>query len=147
VAIPHDPTHDPEEGRARHRAEPPDRRPDLETGDRSTLALISAARRALAEAATLPDIRRVMEAAAVAADAGRRAAKLAKAHDLAADVVRDAEAAANDAAAVRSEAQARPASCCGRWGRGEALRGTRGALAAVSERRASASLLPQLNGP
>jgi hypothetical protein len=71
------------------------------------LPLISDARHALAEAVTLPDIRKVMEAAAVAADAGRRAAKLAEAHGLAADVVRDAEAAANDAAAVRIEAQAK----------------------------------------
>ncbi len=47
-----------------------------------------------------------MEAAAVAADAGRRAAKLAEAHGLTADVVRDVEAAAHDAAAVRIEAQA-----------------------------------------
>jgi Domain of unknown function (DUF4326) len=48
-----------------------------------------------------------MEAASVAAYAGRRAAKLAKAHDLAADVVRDAEATAREAAAIRIEAQAR----------------------------------------
>ncbi len=45
------------------------------------------------------DIRKVMEAASVATDAGRRAAKLAEAHGLAVDVVRDAEAAARDAAA------------------------------------------------
>jgi hypothetical protein len=76
-------------------------------GARTTLALISDARHALAEARTLPDIRRVTEAASVAADAGRRAAKLAEAQGLAADVVRDAEAAANDAAAVRIEAQAK----------------------------------------
>ena len=50
-----------------------------------------------------------MAAASVAADPGRRAAKLANAHGLAADVVRDAEAAANDAAAVRIEAQAKAA--------------------------------------
>src|SRR5215472_3209828 len=80
---------------------------DRDAGGRTTLALISDARHALAEARTLPDIRRVMEAASVAADAGRRAAKLAEAHGLAADVVRDAEAAANDAAAVRIEAQAK----------------------------------------
>jgi hypothetical protein len=72
-----------------------------------TLALISEARRALTEARTLPDIRRVMEAAQVAADAGRRAAKLAEAQQMAADVVRAAEDAANDAAAIRIEAQAR----------------------------------------
>jgi hypothetical protein len=73
----------------------------------STADLITNARHALAEAKTLPDIRRVIEAASVAADAGRRAAKLAEAQGLAADVVRDAEAAANDAAAVRIEAQAK----------------------------------------
>jgi hypothetical protein len=84
-----------------------DRSADQAAGTRTTLALISDARHALAEAVTLPDIRKVMEAAAVAADAGRRAAKLAEAHGLAADVVRDAEAAANDAAAVRIEAQAK----------------------------------------
>ena len=48
-----------------------------------------------------------MEAAAVASDASRRAARLARAQDLAADVVRDAEAAARDAAAVSLEAQAK----------------------------------------
>ncbi len=48
-----------------------------------------------------------MEAASVAADTGRRAAKLARAQELTAGVVRDTEAAANDAAAVRIEAQAK----------------------------------------
>lgn len=111
MAIPHDVTyaadHEP-----RHPAEPPDYLTDRETDTPSTLALISDARHALAEARTLPDIRRVMEAASVAADAGRRAAKLAKAHDLAADVVRDAEAAANDAAhhAHRGAGQGRRAA-------------------------------------
>ena len=100
----HDDTHDAAEVGGQYHAERVDH-PD--SGGRTTLALISDARRALAEAATLPDIRRVMEAASVAADAGRRAAKLARARDLAADVVRDAEAAANDAAAVRIEAQAK----------------------------------------
>ncbi len=56
-----------------------------------------------------------MEAASVAADVGRWAAKLAHAHGLAADVVRNAEAGANDAAAVQIEARRRLASCCGRW--------------------------------
>lgn len=72
-----------------------------------TLALISDARRALAEAQTLPDIRRVMEAAKVATDAMRRQAKLAEGQQMAAEVVQAAEEAANDAAAVRIEAQAR----------------------------------------
>jgi hypothetical protein len=74
---------------------------------KATLALIAAARRSLAEARTLPDIRRVMEAASVAEDAGRRAAKLAEAQRMAADGVEAANQAANDAAAVRMEAQAR----------------------------------------
>jgi len=49
-----------------------------ETGGPTTLAVISDARRALAEAATLPDIRKVIEAASVAAGAGRRAAHRAR---------------------------------------------------------------------
>ncbi|HEY7202086.1 MAG TPA: hypothetical protein VIC57_17835 [Candidatus Dormibacteraeota bacterium] len=73
----------------------------------ATVDLIAAARRALAEARSLPDIRSVMEMASVAADAGRRAAKLAEAERLAAEVVKAAGDAANDAAAVRIEAQAR----------------------------------------
>jgi hypothetical protein len=73
----------------------------------ATLSLISQARRSLAEARTLPDIRRVMEAASVAADAAARAAKLAEAQQAAAEVVDAANEAANDAAAVRIEAQAR----------------------------------------
>lgn len=72
----------------------------------STTQLISNARRALAEARTLPDFRKVMEAASVAADAGKRAAKLMEAQGVAAEVVRQANDAANDAAAVRIEAQA-----------------------------------------
>src|SRR5215472_8733690 len=104
MGIPRDDTHDAGEVGPRH---PVNGAGDRDAGGRSTLALISDARQALAEARTLPDIRRVMEAASVAADAGRRAAKLAEAHGLAADVVRDAEAAANDAAAVRIEAQAK----------------------------------------
>jgi hypothetical protein len=104
VEIPHDDTHDADDVGAQHPAHQADH-PEL--GDRTTLALISDARRALAEAATLPDIRKVMEAASVAADAGRRAAKLARARDLTAEIVRDAEAAANEAAAIRIEAQAK----------------------------------------
>jgi hypothetical protein len=104
MQVPHDPTHHSDNLGLQHPAEQAD---NPAPGARTTLALISDARAALAEARTLPDIRKVMEAAAIAADAGRRAAKLAKAHDLATDVVRDAEAAANDAAAVRIEAQAK----------------------------------------
>ncbi len=84
---------------------------DREAGGRSTLALISEAWHALAEARTLPDIHKVMAAASVAADAGRWAAKLAEPFGLAADVVRDAEAAAIDAAVVRIEAQAKAGGC------------------------------------
>lgn len=72
----------------------------------STIQLISNARRALAEAKTLPDFRRVMEAATVAADAAGRAAKLLEAEGMAIEVVKQANEAANDAAAVRIEAQA-----------------------------------------
>ena len=70
----HDDAHDAADAGHQHPAEEADR---PATAGRTTLALISDARRALAEAATLPDIRKVMEAASVAADAGRRAAKLA----------------------------------------------------------------------
>lgn len=80
-------------------------RPTSETAD--TVALIAAARSNLAEARTLTDIRRVIEAAGVAVDAARRAAKLAQAQRMAADVVEAANEAANDAAAVRIEAQAK----------------------------------------
>ena len=72
----------------------------------TTLQLVSNARRALAEARALPDFQRVMEAATVAADAAHRVAKLMEAQGMAADVVRAANEAANDAAAVRIEAQA-----------------------------------------
>lgn len=75
--------------------------------EHTELALVTAARLALAEARTLPEIRKVMEAATVAADAGKRAAKLAEAEGMATEVVRQAEEAANDAAAVRIAAQAR----------------------------------------
>lgn len=72
----------------------------------TTLQLVSDARRALVEARTLPDFRKVMEAAAVAADAAKRAAKLMEAQGMAAEVVEAANEAANEAAAVRIEAQA-----------------------------------------
>jgi len=72
-------SHDDTHGADDVGAQPPARRVDRpETGGRSTLALISDARHALAEARTLPDIRKVMEAAAVASDAGRRAATLVR---------------------------------------------------------------------
>ena len=73
----------------------------------ATLELISRAREYLIEARTLPDIRRVIEAATVAADAAQRAAKVFEAQDAAVEVARAARTAANDAAAVRIEAQAR----------------------------------------
>jgi len=74
VETSHDDTHDAAEVGGQYPAERVDR---PETGSRTTLALISDARRALTEAATLSDIRKVIEAASVAADAGRCAAKLA----------------------------------------------------------------------
>jgi hypothetical protein len=73
----------------------------------ATLSLIAEARRHLVEAQTLPDVRRVMEAASVAVDAAQRAAKLAEGQRLAAEVVDAASDAANDAAAIRNEAQAK----------------------------------------
>ena len=72
----------------------------------TTVQLISNARRALVEARTLPDFRKVMEVAKVATDAAHRAAKLMEAQGVAAEVVQAANEAANDAAAVRIEAQA-----------------------------------------
>jgi len=79
--------------------------PDEEIG--ATLRLISQARRSLAEARALPDIRRVIEVASVAVDAAQRVARLAQAQHAAAEVVEAANQAANDAASVRIEAQAR----------------------------------------
>ena len=80
---------------------------DPDADIQATLTLISAARSSLAEARTLADIRRVMEAASVAENAARRLAKLADAQRIADDVVEAAGQAANDAAAVRIEAQAK----------------------------------------
>jgi hypothetical protein len=79
--------------------------PDGDIG--ATLGLIARARRSLAEARTLPDIRRVMEIASVTVDAAQRGARLAKAQHAAAEVVDAANQAANEAAAIRIEAQAR----------------------------------------
>jgi hypothetical protein len=73
----------------------------------TTLALISHARRSLVEAQTVPDLQRVIEASTVLADAAQRAAKLAEAQRVAADIVAAAIDAANDAVAIRLEAQAR----------------------------------------
>ena len=78
-----------------------------DAGVSATVELIEAARRCLIDARPLPDIRRAMEMASVAKDAAQRAAKLAEAQRLAADVVEAANDAANDAAAVRNEAQAK----------------------------------------
>lgn len=72
----------------------------------TTVQLISNARRALAEAKTLPDFRKVMEVATVAADAAGRAARLMQAQGIAAEVVKQATEAAVDAGAVRLAAQA-----------------------------------------
>jgi hypothetical protein len=68
---------------------------------------VAEARRGLAEAGTIPDVRQVMEAATVAADAARRVARLAEGQGTAAELVEAANQAANDAAALRIEAQAR----------------------------------------
>lgn len=82
-------------------------RPDGDADVRATLGLIAAARSELAEARSLPDIVRLIETASVAREAAQRAAKLAQAQRMAAGVVEAANAAANDAAAVRIEAQAK----------------------------------------
>jgi hypothetical protein len=91
----------------------------------ATLSLISQARRSLADALALPDVRRVIEATSVLVDAAQRAAKLAQAQHAAAEVVQAASQAANDAAALRIEAQAKA---------GELLR----AMAESGERKRSA---------
>ena len=82
-------------------------RPSDDTEVGATLALIASARSGLAEARALPDVQRVIEAAGVAVDAAQRAAKLARAQRMTAEIVEAANSAANDAAAVRIEAQAK----------------------------------------
>lgn len=81
-------------------AEATERKPSTE------LTLVSDARRALVQARTLPDFRKVEAAAWVAADAARKVAKLMEAQGMASEIVKAANEAANDAAAVRIEAQA-----------------------------------------
>ena len=71
----------------------------------STRALISQARRQLAEAQPLSELRYTVEALGLAEDAGRRAAKLAEAMRLPRDLVEAASQAANEAAILRIEAQ------------------------------------------
>lgn len=71
-----------------------------------TRALLTRARHALVEARTIQDFRTVMAVAGVAADAAKRAAKLMEAQGVAAEIVQSANEAANEAAAVRIEAQA-----------------------------------------
>ncbi|TMC08254.1 MAG: hypothetical protein E6J41_13880, partial [Chloroflexi bacterium] len=73
----------------------------------ATLELISQARTYLAEAKTVPDLRRLMAEASVVESAAKRAARLFNAERRALEVVEAASAAANDAAAVRIEAQAK----------------------------------------
>src|SRR5262249_28074179 len=73
----------------------------------ASVALIAVASQRLAEARGLSDVRLVIEAAGVAVDAAPRAAKRAQGHRMAVEVVEAANQAANDAAAVRIEAQAR----------------------------------------
>ncbi len=77
------------------------------SGVANAVALVTEAGRSLGEARALPEIRRVLEAATVAADAARRVARLAEAESNAADIVAAANEAANDAAALRIEAQAK----------------------------------------
>lgn len=70
------------------------------------LVVIAQIRLMLAEARTLPEFRRVIEAAEAMSDTARRYAKLAEAERLAADTVQAANDAANDLADVRLQAQA-----------------------------------------
>src|SRR5215471_10705712 len=77
-----------------------------EVETRATVELITRARQSLAEARTLADVRSVMELASLAADAAQRIARLAEARRATAEIVEAANDAANDAAAVRIEAQA-----------------------------------------
>jgi hypothetical protein len=71
------------------------------------LARISEAERSLVVARELPEIRRVQQAATVAEEAARRVARLAEAEGAPAEIVAAAKEAANQAAALRIEAQAR----------------------------------------
>ncbi len=68
---------------------------------------LAEAHRGLAEARTMAAVQRVMEAATVAAEAARRVARLAAAQGSAGELVAAANEAANEAAALRIEAQAR----------------------------------------
>jgi hypothetical protein len=72
----------------------------------ATHALVARARQMLVEAQSLTDLRVAMEAAGNAQDGAKRLAKLAEASGMTTTVVREAEGAANDAAAVRIEAEA-----------------------------------------
>ena len=104
----------------------------------ATLELISQARACLAEAKTVPDLRRLMAEASVVEDAAKRAARLFNAERRAAGIVEAAALAANDAAAVRIEAQAKA---------GELLRqmresGEREATGRAGEERVSHAATP-----
>jgi hypothetical protein len=71
------------------------------------LAKISQARQMLAEAKTLPQLRELMEIAAATTEVQRRLARFQAAQGQVAEVVAQTNAVANEAAAVRIEAQAR----------------------------------------
>jgi hypothetical protein len=70
-------------------------------------ARIFEAKQGLVAAHELPEIRRVQQAATVAEEAARRVARLAEAEAAGTEIVAAANQAANDAAALRIEAQAR----------------------------------------
>jgi hypothetical protein len=82
----------------------PDARRDQLTATKDQIAN---GQRTLAQASTLPEVRRVMEVASVAADAARRAAWEARTRSRAKDLVRAANEMTNDAASLRIEAQAK----------------------------------------
>ncbi len=81
--------------------------PVLADGVSAAIDRVATCHAALAEAHALPDVRRVVEAATVAAVAARRVAKLAASSPTAGKLVEAANDAANDAAALRIEAQAK----------------------------------------
>jgi hypothetical protein len=79
----------------------------LAGGVAAVRARISQAQLSLVEARGLPEIRRVQQAATVAAEAARRVARLAEAESAPREIVAAANEAASEAAALRIEAQAR----------------------------------------
>jgi len=72
----------------------------------SEVALLGQVQQMLVEAKTLPDFRRVMEAAGAASDTARRYAKLLEAQKMAAETIEATSRAANELSFLHIEAQA-----------------------------------------